>query len=940
MGFYGKVTNVNNTSFSFDKVYPNKFTMMNKCAEDGVFVGRFVLVEYDNDPVVYCKRLYKKGIEECLYFDSNLSEQTKAIFVEKNTLVSGPYDVYHGELVYIVQYTTQGEPYYVFYVCTGKATDDKQTAIFQPLGAGNNYSNDKYTYNYSIDTGAYGLSKGFDSTVWQKIYQNGNYKYVQVAELNSVIPTFSLLIDPPTQNPIAPYFDKNQTSVYYPLHVQPTWGFWVKEAAKGTASDQRVQHYISQYDANAQAVITKNNWVNGDIFFNKDGFNKDLSVITEEGENKINITPGKSGITYRDFKDSSRTYTSNDVYELSLRIPDLGNSVAKVYDVLGGVNEDHTRRWDDPDNIELTNVTGALNSIKYKFNSLNNNKKNKLLFVGENECEHGQGVLGYQIQEADLGIDKWLTFSINPENEISSEDGSKLTGDIIIKHNYPWEYSDTALDPINMNDLDKNSINIINFESDETGHIKSKSSCDITLPYSFKFVKTTGLNNGVIDLATEEGTVTADNTKDTLNINPSNKWIKIKATDEGNIIQLAHEVHNFTSTTSNDNKNGAEDEVRSIDLLSYSFDEAGHYVSSDIKTIHLPLAYGKLSGDTGSTDASTNHDEISLVGDLWIGSTAEKDKIVFNHKKAQTAITIKGESANKTLAFGDQFKVIQTSIDANGHVNTLNEYIMTLPKGKYEENENGSAKVITSLSFTDTTGTLTGTYKNIGLLNLTGYEEGNVNTDIIATDSINTAFGKLQHQIHSMDYADTTNENQIIDAINQTDGVITPVRTNITSKKLGGYSLGNSTASISDGDTLGIALGKIQSNLNIINGQNAGSIKKALEEAKEYTNTSIANIINADNNGKIDKLNEVFTWIGNNKDASSIISDIQVNKEAIDKLVGTGDGSVSNDINNAIIEVKGVGYTKGTLKSHEDSITELYNKIAALEEKINTQETT
>ena len=46
MGFYGKVTNVNNTSFSFDKVYPNKFTMMNKCAEDGVFVGRFVLVEY------------------------------------------------------------------------------------------------------------------------------------------------------------------------------------------------------------------------------------------------------------------------------------------------------------------------------------------------------------------------------------------------------------------------------------------------------------------------------------------------------------------------------------------------------------------------------------------------------------------------------------------------------------------------------------------------------------------------------------------------------------------------------------------------------------------------------------------------------------------------------------------------------------------------------
>ena len=71
------------------------------------------------------KRLYKKCIEECLYFDSNLSEQTKAIFVENSTLVSYPYDVYHGELVYIVQYTTHEKPHYVFYVCAGKATDDK-----------------------------------------------------------------------------------------------------------------------------------------------------------------------------------------------------------------------------------------------------------------------------------------------------------------------------------------------------------------------------------------------------------------------------------------------------------------------------------------------------------------------------------------------------------------------------------------------------------------------------------------------------------------------------------------------------------------------------------------------------------------------------------------------------------------------------------------------
>ena len=47
MGFYGNITNTSKTTFSFDKIYANRLEMDNACANgDGVFLGRYVLVEY------------------------------------------------------------------------------------------------------------------------------------------------------------------------------------------------------------------------------------------------------------------------------------------------------------------------------------------------------------------------------------------------------------------------------------------------------------------------------------------------------------------------------------------------------------------------------------------------------------------------------------------------------------------------------------------------------------------------------------------------------------------------------------------------------------------------------------------------------------------------------------------------------------------------------
>jgi hypothetical protein len=45
---YGNITNTARTQFQFDRIYPNKRTMEERCSTDGIYAGRYILVEYDN----------------------------------------------------------------------------------------------------------------------------------------------------------------------------------------------------------------------------------------------------------------------------------------------------------------------------------------------------------------------------------------------------------------------------------------------------------------------------------------------------------------------------------------------------------------------------------------------------------------------------------------------------------------------------------------------------------------------------------------------------------------------------------------------------------------------------------------------------------------------------------------------------------------------------
>ena len=49
MSFYGNVTNTSRTQFQFDRIYSSRKEMEQNKEKDGIYAGRFVLVEYDSE---------------------------------------------------------------------------------------------------------------------------------------------------------------------------------------------------------------------------------------------------------------------------------------------------------------------------------------------------------------------------------------------------------------------------------------------------------------------------------------------------------------------------------------------------------------------------------------------------------------------------------------------------------------------------------------------------------------------------------------------------------------------------------------------------------------------------------------------------------------------------------------------------------------------------
>ena len=221
-----------------------------------------------------------------------------------------------------------------------------------------------YEINYNIDKNIYNASgtfgRGYDSTVWRKVISNdGTAKYVMLAELNSVVPTFDIAVDAPTSEPIAPHFGQDASNVYYPLHVQSQWGFRIAKAENDAQSDFDVDDY-NAYEVTQDSIMPRTvpgytGGYKGAIYFNKDGFNPKESKSSEMDytDNKITLEPVSSNQKRYETHDSNFSKTeAPDIQELKIIVPALGDAVNELYNKVAGEERKWNTLWADP-NAEI-----------------------------------------------------------------------------------------------------------------------------------------------------------------------------------------------------------------------------------------------------------------------------------------------------------------------------------------------------------------------------------------------------------------------------------------------------------------------------------------------------------------------------------------------------------------------------------------------------------
>ena len=409
MGFYGNISNATRTQFTFDRIYPSRKAMEDAQAVDGVYVGRYVLVEYDSDVHTdYYERVYK--VDGKLY-RSNTND-VKTELTVSNTVNTQIVRVEPDNYPDNVAGTTE---FYLLKHVNGQLRFE--------LIAGNDSN---YSSNYNVDLRAFygeGGGRGYDSTVWQKVYTEGIEKYVMVAELNTVVPTFDITADAPTMAPRLPHFDADSTNVYYKVHWQPQWGVRVKgaqsyqtpqlnddgsqrvSAGEGTPltvnssddiiypSDYSTEWTRHEYKRDTgeapiyyATVDEANNldWeentgyseVPAAVYFNKAGFSPDKitysshydtdnkTTTTYKDYNNISIAPtGRSGHRYSTHQNGAEHECDIDIQEMSIMLPGIGDTIAKLWDMVYGdeiVNHGRNRnkniQWNSVDGIRMVST--------------------------------------------------------------------------------------------------------------------------------------------------------------------------------------------------------------------------------------------------------------------------------------------------------------------------------------------------------------------------------------------------------------------------------------------------------------------------------------------------------------------------------------------------------------------------------------------------------
>lgn len=379
MSFYGNISNAGKTNLTFDKIYPNRKTMIDEQSSDEVFIGRFVLVEYDDNTFPH-RRGYLNPNDETskgykLYSAISRDAEGNLIYENPYFLSSNSEDGYglkEGNIVF-----TEEDEIYKYYVCSKYSNEEDKTAIFTYITESNRELTD-YTLNYYKDKEAFpeDFVDGWDSTIWQKAIINGRECYQMIATLNSKTPHFDIAAEAPSAESVAPHFGQNSTNMNYTLHMPTNYGFRIKETEDKEMSDES---YIETIEDEEKTKYY-------DIYYNKkalDANNKLERFYSEEKDCIELAATGSSGKKYIKHQGSQIVAeTANDIQELSIHLPSIGNIATEFWDLIyGDKNEDGTFKevrnddvsWDSSEGIRFIvkdQTTGSYNYLPKKVETI------------------------------------------------------------------------------------------------------------------------------------------------------------------------------------------------------------------------------------------------------------------------------------------------------------------------------------------------------------------------------------------------------------------------------------------------------------------------------------------------------------------------------------------------------------------------------------------
>lgn len=460
MGFYGNITNTSKTTFTFDKIYSNRLQMDNSCTSDGIFLGRYVLVEYGLPATQYLVGYLDNKI---MYDDPSDRSDSHIILCENGKLVkvkrSNQWYLYVGNV------TASGTKEWKYLTrITNDRVDDEQ-----------------YNLNYQIDYPVYG--RGYDSTVWIKQYINNQETYVQIAELNTVVPNFSIYPLLPQDPYVAvdnasivyqpgKYYYYDETDSHYKLDNNDTKTegrvyYLESELGPAITTDQSSTNllYKLRVPTNFQLDLDDNN-----IYYNKEGFSKTKRSYDNTTKNSINYKLSQSGYRfyYNVEQDNVVGEPIEDGYDrksLVVKLPALGNAVCDTYDLLYGQNRD-----DSTTNFDKTNIKGALNTLNRKM-SLDKLDTNKLIYFS---TETDNDINDNYMKSATIKGDNLISVDANIE---------KNNGVIKVTHN---NLDVNKASKSYGKDVDfstfGSSITLPKLFTDKAGHIVKEETFSVSIP--------------------------------------------------------------------------------------------------------------------------------------------------------------------------------------------------------------------------------------------------------------------------------------------------------------------------------------------------------------------------------------------------------------------------------------------------------------------------